>query len=154
VISLLPSYRETLVSNRPAKDVLQRLAVSTSTKPFLQPDEPELLFTGWVMDDRFRISLRVRRANHYLPLVVGRAETTSTGSILMLRYTLFPTIQLLLKLWTVLIALGVGISTFQHKTIYALWIASGMLFLMYFIVWSNFRMHLATTKEVIRRVVS
>lgn len=112
------------------------------------------MFTGWVLDDRFRISLRTRRANHYLPLVIGRAETTSTGSILLLRYTLFPTIQLLLKLWTVLIALGVAISTFQHKTIYALWIASGMLFLMYFIVWSNFRMHLASTKETIRRIVS
>jgi hypothetical protein len=154
VISLLPSYRETLVSNRTTKDVLQRIAASTSAKPFLQPDEPELLFTGWVLDDRFRISLRVRRANHYLPLVIGRAETTSTGSILLLRYTLFPTIQLLLKLWTILIALGVIVSTIQHKTIYALWIAAGMLFLMYFVVWSNFRMHLANTKETIRRIVS
>ena len=154
MISLLPSYRETLVSNRATKDVLQRLAVSTSTKPFLQPDEPELVFTGWVLDDRFRISLRTRRANHYLPLVIGRAETTSTGSILLLRYTLFPTIQLLLKLWTVLIGLGVAISTYEHKTIYALWIASGILFLVYFVVWSNFRMHLATTKETIRRIVS
>lgn len=154
MISLLPSYRETLVSSRSTKDVLQRLSVSTSSKPFLQPDEPELLFTGWVLDDRFRISLRTRRANHYLPLVIGRVETTSTGCILLLHYTLFPTIQLLLKLWTVLVALGVAISTYQHKTIYAVWIASGILFLMYFVVWSNFRMHLATTKETIRRIVA
>ncbi len=154
MISLLPSYRETLVSSRSTKDVLQRLSVSTSAKTFLQPDEPELLFTGWVLDDRFRISLRTRRANHYLPLVIGQAETTSTGSILLLRYTLFPTIQLLLKLWTVLIALGAAILTYQHKGIYAFWMASGFLFLVYFIVWSNFRMHLATTKETIRRIVA
>ncbi len=153
MISLLPSYRETLVSNRSTKDILQRLAVSTSDKPFLQPDEPELIFTGWVLDDRFRISMRTRRANHYLPLVIGQAEITSTGSILLLHYTLFPTIQLLLKLWTALIILGAGIGSYEMKSLHALWIAACLLFLMYFIVWSNFRMHLATTKEAIRRIV-
>lgn len=154
MISLLPNFRETLVLRWSARDILQRLTASTSNKPFLQPDEPEWVFTGWIMPERFRISLRSRRQNHYLPLVIGQIEESSSGTILLLRYTLFPTMRLLLQLWTLLIILGSLFLSYQYRE---LWIPLGgvlILAAIYLIAWSNFFIQLKQTREAFHRIVA
>ncbi|HNO32453.1 MAG TPA: hypothetical protein PKI78_11750 [Anaerolineales bacterium] len=154
MISLLPTFRETMVLPWSADDIHARLAASTSNKPFLQPDEHELLFTGWVMPRRMRISLRVRRGNYYLPLVIGQLEETSTGCILLLRYTLFPVTRLLLQLWTVLLVLGALMVSYQYSNLLFLPGGGMLIGIIYFITWSNFRLQLNMTHEAILRVVS
>ncbi len=152
--TLLPNYMETLVIPRPAEEVLQRLATSTSNQAFLQPHEPILLFNGWVHEDRFRISVRSRRVNHFLPLAIGRLENSSTGCILLIRYSLLPTTRLLLKLWTILIVLGTVMGWFQSKSLYVPLIATSLLLLIYYITWSNFNIHLKPLRKSLHRLLS
>lgn len=154
MISILPTFSETLVLPRTGADIYQRLSVSTSNKPFLQPDEEELLFTGWVQPDRMRISLRGRRPSHFLPLVTGRMDLTRSGCILVLRYTLFPTTRLLLQLWSILIILGSLMTAYTYRS--AVFTLAGLLLLIiiYLIAWSNFNLQLHATREAIHRVVA
>lgn len=154
MITLLPTYQEMLVVPNSAKDVYQRLASATSSRIFLQPHEPILLFNGWVHNDRFRISFRARRVNHFFPLAFGQIESTSTGCILLTSYTLFPYMRLLLSFWTMLIVLGAIVGWFQYKTPYAPLTAIIILISIYFVVWSNFRIHLGQFREALHRVVS
>lgn len=152
--TLLPTYKETLVIPRPAEEVLQQLANSTSNQAFLQPHEPILLFNGWVREDRFRISVRARRANHFMPLAIGHLETSSTGCILLISYSLFPTIRLLLNLWTILIVLGGTMGLFYFKSFFVPLIATTLLVLIYYVTWSNFNIHLQPFRKSLHRLLS
>lgn len=154
MITLLPSYRETLVLARSGEDTYRRLLVSTSQKPFIQPDESELLFTGWVRPDRLRVSLRNRRPSHFLPLVIGKLEVSSSGCILLLHYRLFPTVGLLIQLWSILIVIGTLMTGYSYRTYTPALFGVLLLLIMYLIAWSNFFLHLRPTREAIRRVVA
>ena len=154
MISLLPAFHETIVLPQEATKVFQKLSTTTSNKPFIQSDEKSLFFNGWVKEEKFRISLRVHRANNYLPLVIGQIESTSSGSILLVDYVLFPTIRLLLTLWTILLMLGSVIGSYQTKNI--LYLLGGILIIVviHAIVWSNFNLQLKPTREALHNVLS
>ena len=154
MISLLPAFHETIVLPSVASKIFQTLSAATSNKPFQQSDEKNLFFNGWVKEEKFRISLRVHRANNYLPLVIGQIEFTSTGSILLVDYVLFPTIRLLLTLWTILLTLGSLITSYQAKNILYLVGGFGIIVLIHAIVWSNFKLQLKPTRQALHRILS
>lgn len=154
MIRVLPSFHETLVLPRKGPDTVSRLSVSTSNKPFLQPDEAHLVFTGWVTPDRFRISLRSRRHNHFLPLVVGAIDGTTTGCLVSLTYRLFPLTRYLLVGWTCLLLVGAAVTAYPLENYPAAVSLTGLLVLMHVIAWSNFAIQLRLTREAIRRIVA
>jgi hypothetical protein len=154
VITLLPAFHETIVLPRKAEEVFHLLEDATSNKPFIQSDEQKLFFNGWVREDKFRVSLRVHRANNYLPLVVGQLEPTSSGSILLVDYKLFPTTRLLLVLWTIILILGSIFISFQTKNILYLLGGACIIILIHAIVWSNFNLQLKPTREALHSVLS
>jgi len=154
VITLLQPYRETLVLPEDASTVQQRLANATSNQPFDQPHEPVLVFNGWVKEDRFRITLRARRANHFAALVVGQLEASSNGCILLLRYSLFPNTRWMLNFWTILILLGAVIGWVQFHRFIVPAVAAASLAVIYFVAWSNFKIQQRLTREAVLRVAS
>ena len=81
-------------------------------------------------------------------------ERTSSGSILLMDYKLFPTTRLLLTLWAVLLTLGSIIASFQLKNILYLVAGSAGIFLLYAIAWSNFRLQLKPTREAFHRLLT
>ncbi|MBL7850655.1 MAG: hypothetical protein JNN04_07120 [Cyclobacteriaceae bacterium] len=153
-VTLLPTCEETLVLPRKAKDIAQRLAVSTSDKPFLQADEAELLFSGWVKPDRFRIALRMRRPNHFIPLVIGTIEPTNSGCLVSLSYQLFPVTRYLLLGWTLFVLFGglVSLLVFHNHLLAVIGVA--ILGLMHYVTRFNFQFQLRLTREAIHRVVA
>ena len=154
MISLLPTDNETIVLPRSGEDTYRRLLISTSEKTLLQHDEIELLFSGWVLPDRFRITLRARRPNHFQPLVTGKIETTSTGCILFLRYRLFPMTRILVQLWTLLLVLGMSMTGYSSGSYTPVLIGLSILAVIYMVAWSNFWLHKRTTRDAIHRVVA
>lgn len=115
----------------------------------MQPDEHSLKFNGWVKEERFRISLRVHRANNYLPLIAGEIESTSGGSILFVDYRLFPTTRMMLLLWTMLLILGSLIFSYQTKNVVILAGGTAAIVLIHAIVWSNFKLQLDITRKAL-----
>ena len=143
-----------MVLPKPADEVYHILTKATSHNLFEQPNEQQLLFNGWVRETRFRISLRQRRATHYIPLVIGQIETTSTGSLLFLDYILFPMTRLLLTLWTIFLILGSLIVWFQTKNIFILPSGLAIIVLIHAIVRSNFSLQLKPTQEAMHNLLT
>jgi len=96
----LPFGRETLVSALSKEELLERLAaVTRGTRadglPELRP-----LFYGKVGDHGFRLSRVIEKGDNFLPLIQGKVEATTRGSILYVRYQLFSTTRFFLWFWT------------------------------------------------------
>lgn len=150
MISFLPSYHETLVLPTSADTVYGLLSTATSNQ---SPAGEAILFTGWVKADRFRISMRMRRPNTYLPLVTGLIESTSSGCLLLMDYQLYPTTRLLITLWTIGISLAGIIIAFQSKNILFLLVSVSIIAAILFIVWSNFKLQLAPTRKAFQQLL-
>lgn len=154
MITILPAYHETIVLPYPAEDTYQKLTTATSNKLFRQADEKNLSFNGWVQENRFRISIRVQRVNHFIPLVIGQIEPTHGGSIVFVDYRLFPTTRLLLILWTILLTLGSAAGYYQFKHITYFVGGLGIILLIHLIAWSNFKLQLEVTRNALHRVIT
>lgn len=106
---LFPFSQETIVSSYDAEEVYRRLwSVTEPTgDEEWEPDveEEALLFNGRVEKDKFRLSRKVKKANNFLPLIRGRVEATSLGSIVFIRYRLFLWTLSFLIFWSVLTTL-------------------------------------------------
>lgn len=59
-------------------------------------------FNGSVGNNGFRISLKVDKADSFLPLIKGHIEPTAKGSIIFLHYSFFPSTEFFLGFWSVL----------------------------------------------------
>jgi hypothetical protein len=154
VISLLPAHHETLVLPKPSVEVYHILESATSHKTFIQTEEQKLFFNGWVRETRFRLSLRQRRFNNYLPLVIGQIESTSTGCIVFIDYKLFPATRLFVTLWTILIVLGATVTWFQTSNLWFLPGGGLVLTIIHLIVWANFRLQLKPTLTTIHDLLT
>lgn len=154
MISILPAYHETIVLPYAALETYRRLSNATSGKAFRQPDENNYSFNGWVMDERFRIALRVFRVNHFLPLIIGQIESTASGNILFVDYRLFPATRALLTLWTILLILGSVAGAYQSGNIYFLLGGLGLIVLIHAVAWSNFKLQLKLTREALHRTIA
>lgn len=141
----LPTHRETQVFAVPAAELLDRLRSGVS---FSLPRDPlEEPFWGWIRDNRFKISPKVRRPTPYMPVIVGTVEPTRTGAILFLRFQLLPTTRLFLVFWSLLITLGTAVVSFQYQRIsYALG-GVAMLIFIHAVVWGNFNLQRKIARE-------
>ena len=122
----LPVKQETLILPYSLPEAEARLQASLQ-KP--DPDwgmpklsAPQPVFTGWVKNRHFRISRSLHRPQNFSPLLIGSLEATQRGSIVFIRYSLFPTTLFYLLFWSV-VALGLtvlfiaGNSNYWYATI-------------------------------------
>ena len=151
--ALVPSFRETIVLPRSGKEIRERLAAVTSNTVIQEPrNQP--WFTGWVLEDRMRLALRGKRPGPYAPIAKGHLEETSSGCILFLRFSLLPHMEWLLRFWyAVLLVGGLGSTYLTRHPLAA--VAGGLsAVLIYFIVRSNFYLHLRPLREAIHRAIA
>lgn len=154
MISLLPSYHETIVIPRSQEEVYELISAASTNKPFLQLDESRLFFNGWVRRNRFRLSLRTQRLTHYSPLMIGKIETTSNGCILFLEYKLFPNIRAIVTLSAILV---ISVMLFFYYQTRQLAFPLGGLFLLgavFFIIRSNFMLQLRPLRDAMYVLLS
>jgi hypothetical protein len=151
VISLLPAHHETIVLPLAADIVFERLRASTSNE---LPITSEILFSGWVRPDRFRISLRQRRPGNYAPIITGEVESTSSGCILFVDYKLMPAMRAFIVFWTLLIVLGSLVVGLQFKNIAYTLSGFAIITFIYWIVWSNFKLQIKPAHQALLSLFS
>lgn len=106
MIHWLPLHTETLVSSFSKKEVISSLKKVTEEVNYLDRRSGPgkgVLFNGLVGDSGFRISKVVDRGDTFLPLILGDIEDTPRGSIIFLRYKLFPGAIFFLVFWSVVL---------------------------------------------------
>lgn len=106
-MNLLPYHSETLVSALSKQEVLGHLIRVTAEVNYLDQrtrGNKAILFNGMVGQKGFRISKVVDKGNTFLPLILGQVEETPRGSIIFLKFKLFPGAIFFLAFWTVILS--------------------------------------------------
>jgi multidrug transporter EmrE-like cation transporter len=152
VISLLPSQSETLVLPLSAKAVFAKFSSATRNDLAALQDK-SIVFSGWVKQDRFRVSVKINRPNNFLALIKGRIESTSSGSLVFLEYQLFPTTRLLVTFWLLFTLLFTAIVSFQFSSSYYLFSGLAVALGIYLITWSNFKIQRNIAREILLRIL-
>lgn len=90
------TVNRTFVSALTASELV--LLISKNTRQLDQPtDQAAFAFTGKVSESGFRISSTIPAPQNAIPLAVGTIENTTKGSILFIRFQLFPAAKLYLN---------------------------------------------------------
>lgn len=116
-MNIFPHHSEILVSSFSCEEVVRKIAAVTKKVDYLDYREYPMKryqFNGKIDESRFRLSLVIRRADSFLPLIRGKIEPTQTGCILFLKYTLFPSSIFFLAFWSI-ITLAIAIVFFYEK---------------------------------------
>jgi len=122
-MTLMPVHTEILVSSLSAREVVRRL--DTVTKDVYNQEvgefQPLKKFNGKVNKSSFHLSLGVEGGDTFLPLIHGNIDPTANGSILFLKYTLFPGAIFFLYFWIfVTLLIGLFFLAIQKDIIFAI----------------------------------
>lgn len=116
-------------------------------------EEEALLFNGWVKKETFKLSRKVSRANNFLPLISGRIERSSMGSIVFIRYRLFVWTLSFLIFWSVITSLF-ALYFFVYERIYLNAIFSLLLGMAnYVIALLNFHKQVRLSSRILHEVL-
>ncbi|MEB2779482.1 hypothetical protein U3A58_03675 [Algoriphagus sp. C2-6-M1] len=102
----MPYDSETLVSALSKEEVLGHLNRVTREVNFLDQrslSKGGIIFNGLIGQNGFRISKVVNRADTFLPLILGKIETTPRGCILFINYRLFPGALFFIAFWSIIL---------------------------------------------------
>jgi hypothetical protein len=105
-LNLLPYHSETLVSALSKKEILGHLIRVTREVNYLDSrtlQDSTIKFNGMIGQEGFRISKVINRGDTFLPLITGEVETTPRGSIIFMRYRLFPGAVFFLIFWSLVL---------------------------------------------------
>ena len=152
MINLLPAHDETLVLPLSSEEVCNRFSRVTRND-FASTQDSSILFSGWIKEDRFRISFKINRPNNYVALINGKIEPTSSGCLVFLDYKLFPTTKLFLTFWllfTCLFSVTIG---FQYANFWYTLSGLAIAVCIYWITWSNFKIQLKITRNALLKIL-
>jgi hypothetical protein len=155
-MNLLPQDSETFVVSRKAHEVQIVLAQASVSENLVQnrKEHVEKLFVGWVKENKFQLSIRPKRPNSFLPVMKGKMESTSTGSILFVTYNLFPSTRLYLSFWSLFSVITGIILFFQLSTVYVPVATIGVLVSIHYIAWANFKMQVRISRDILLKSLS
>jgi hypothetical protein len=97
-MKIIPRQTETVISPLQPSEINRRLDGLTAS-PSLRSNrtEEDKLFQGRVHNRSFVLSRKISHPNNFIPLVNGRIESTSKGSIIFIKYSLFKSSLLFLS---------------------------------------------------------
>jgi hypothetical protein len=151
VISIFPNDSETFVIPESSAKVLGRIS-NELQKPFTGIRGETL--TGSLHGPRFLLTIQLRRQHLFMPVVNGSVEETSKGSIVFMKYSLFPGTRLLLLFWTVILTIAGGYISYQSRDPWLFAGSIALLIFFYVIAWANFRLHVKTSQKIIYKILS
>ena len=105
-------------------------------------------FRGIVDSKKFIISRKSGYYQPFVPLIIGKIDTTSNGCIVHLTFKLFNNTQYMLLLST-LFFFGYGVVKLLHEDITTSGIFFGLCLLNYIVAFSNFNVH---TREALKQL--
>jgi hypothetical protein len=133
-------------------DVLDRLSGATISLSGNQNNTTAKFF-GWIKADRFRFSLRTRRPNSFIPLIIGTIEPTSTGCILFLTYRFFPITRMYLVFWSLFIVLTGIVLSRQYNNLYMIFLSIGLVLFINWVAWANFKLQKDISRKVLLKIL-
>lgn len=134
-----PVIRHTLVSGLSCSEVLSQVANYTQELDDEYINE-SARFNGRFFRSSFRISPKIRTPQNAVPLLIGKVEATSLGSIIFLVIRLFPAGVLYLKMSSLLCMLVGFVFLILSDNLIGATGAFALGLLNYLILYVNFRL--------------
>jgi hypothetical protein len=142
--------RETIVSSAKAANIIALLTTETKSEASAGKD---FAFTGLVYEKSFRVSVNVAKPQNFIPLAEGTVDQTSTGSLILVKYRLFPSTRFFLIFWCLLTFLLALVFLGPGKNyLYGCLSLAGCI-ANYLIALANFGVHLKQTQKALHRVL-
>ena len=156
MISFFPIQKETRLIHISREQFFQNLA--KYVKPvsnIISAETSNLyLFNGVWNEEGFSISLRLKIANNFLPLINSEFMQSDDGILINLTYELFPATKKLLVFWTVLTLL----ITLFFVGLYQAWlygaISFGLCLVNYILTMENFKIQVRKSKRMLEKLLS
>jgi hypothetical protein len=152
VIRLYPLKTETLVLPFDQSEVAQRIE-RVLNQPFVLEGFHKVV-QGSVDNDAFKLSIRTRRHEFFMPLVQGTMEPTSKGSLVFVTYSLFPGTKALLTFGTLFLPLLALPWYLESKNPWVFAALSGLAVLIHVIARANFALHQKTARKIINNLLA
>lgn len=154
---LLPIERETWVLPYDEEEIFKKLwRVSKPIKiadPMPDVLEHHFLFNGWVRKNSFKLSRKIVRPNNFLPIIDGRIEGTSKGSIIFLKYRMFFATIAFLVFWSIITTL-IALYFYIYEKIYLYSVISLFLGVAnYVIAVLNFKKQVKISSHVLKQSI-
>jgi hypothetical protein len=157
-MNLLPYNNSILILPFRADEVeyklRQRIQPVTNDFSTTTSTQSNFLFNGWIGDYKFRISKRISHADNFLPLIVGKIEATSKGSILFITYRMFPSTLFYMSFFCLLLLLASLFFVLVEKNL----ITAACLFLflvgIYFISVLDFNQKVGISRRLLEKTLS
>ncbi len=131
MITLLPALTETLVTPLGADTIEQRIAVGID----------DLKFVGVVGKRTFSLSPYVIRPPQFQPRVKGIIEESSRGSVIFLKYELYPATKLLILFVSLILLSSAIVAVVVEAHILYPILAIGAIFLIRAVALVNIGLH-------------
>lgn len=157
MIHWLPIHTETLVSSFSKKEVMKSLNKVTEEINYLDRrsgPSKGVLFNGLVGESGFRISKVVDRGDTFLPLILGDIEDTPRGSIIFLKYRLFPGAIFFLAFWSVVLLAFAALCTWVNPNYTYAVICLALALANYFISNFFFQRQVKLSREIFMKLIS
>jgi hypothetical protein len=157
-MNLLPYKNSILILPFKADEIeyklRQRIKPLANDFSISTPAGSSFLFNGWIGDYKFRISKQISHADNFLPLIVGKIEATSKGSIIFITYRMFPSTMFYLSFFCLMLLLSSLFFLLVEKN----WITSGFLFLIllgiYIISILDFNQKVGISRSLLEKTLS
>ncbi len=151
-----PSESETRLVSLSQKQLFQNL--EKHIKPLKEKDNidesGDYLFNGIWNEAGFSISLKLKIANNFVPLIDGSIIHSDEGLLIRLTYEFFPSTKKLLLFWTIL---TLAITLFFVVLYHAWWygaISFGFCLVNYILSRENFKIQVRKSKRMLEKMLS
>jgi hypothetical protein len=157
MVNIFPKYSEVLVSPFSCEEVIRKIELVTKSVDYLDYPinrEDKFRFNGRIDNRQFRLSLIIRQADSFLPLIHGKIEPIKNGCLLFLSYSLFPSSIFFLAFWGVVTFLmALFFIFYQNQWLYAAFclLAGAGNFLF---AWSYFKTKLKQSQVIFHEMLS
>lgn len=157
-MNLLPYQHSILVLPFTAQEIKVKLSQTVKTyseeEYLLKKPADMFAFNGWVKENKFRISRRITHAENFLPLISGKIEPTSKGSIVFITYRIFPSVLFTMAFLCLMLLLAASFYFITHKD----WLTGSFMFLVtlgiYIISMLDFNQKVKVSKSLLERILS
>jgi hypothetical protein len=141
-MKLLPVQSSTFVVAYPADEVKSRLCAvvkSVDESVFRSSGREEnYMFNGIIQSDKFIISRKLNHYQNFIPRIRGRIESTSRGSIVFVKYSLFfGSLLIWLLISSIALTIGLVFLLMQQNITFFLLALAGIV-INYVMILSNF----------------
>ena len=152
--NIFPYYRQTFVSSYSKEEILEKVRkVTQEGINYRESAVSKHEFNGTVGTNSFELSRIITQSNTFLPLIKGRIESTSTGSILFITCEMFYTTRVLLVLWSIIPLLIFILNLFLVNGYFYALLALFFGLFNYMITVANFHRQRKISMELIHRIL-